>query len=188
MGESLEFQSPDRVTFGTVGPVGERVFVFQAREGARIITMKLEKGQVARLCGVLGHLLRDLPQPGELPGGALLDLESFAEPDLVVRALRVGYDDDRDRVVLVCAEVDDEDEDESGAESGGSEDIGSLSGLEELPLTARLSITREQALALAIRGTELVEAGRPACPRCGYPLDQRGHVCPRLNGHKPPLL
>ena len=48
-------------------------------------------------------------------------------------------------------------------------------------------MTREQAAALAIRGTELVEAGRPPCPLCGYPLDARGHVCPRTNGNRPPL-
>jgi uncharacterized repeat protein (TIGR03847 family) len=49
-----------------------------------------------------------------------------------------------------------------------------------------LAMTREQAAALAIRGTELVAAGRPLCPRCGYPLDPRGHVCPRMNGNAPP--
>ncbi|MGH9299272.1 MAG: DUF3090 family protein, partial [Acidimicrobiales bacterium] len=53
--------------------------------------------------------------------------------------------------------------------------------------TARLVMTREQAAALAIRATELVEAGRPPCPLCGYPLDPRGNVCPRTNGHSAPL-
>ena len=53
---------------------------------------------------------------------------------------------------------------------------------------ARFTITREQAAALAIRGTELVEAGRPPCPLCGNPLDPSGHVCPRTNGHRPPVL
>jgi uncharacterized repeat protein (TIGR03847 family) len=51
----------------------------------------------------------------------------------------------------------------------------------------RLSMSREQAAALAIRGTQLVESGRPPCPLCGFPLDPRGHACPRTNGHRPPL-
>src|SRR2546426_852388 len=53
---------------------------------------------------------------------------------------------------------------------------------------ARFGTTREQVAALAIRGTQLVEAGRPSCPLCGYPLDPSGHACPRTNGHRPPTL
>jgi uncharacterized repeat protein (TIGR03847 family) len=52
---------------------------------------------------------------------------------------------------------------------------------------ARFAISREQASALAIHGTQLVESGRPPCPLCGFPLDPRGHACPRTNGHQPPL-
>ncbi len=52
----------------------------------------------------------------------------------------------------------------------------------------RIRMTREQATALAARGSELVDAGRPPCPLCDYPLDPRGHVCPKTNGHHPPRL
>jgi uncharacterized repeat protein (TIGR03847 family) len=137
--------------------------------------MKLEKGQISTLCRYLGRLLRELDRPDELPDGAALELEAFLEPDLVVGALGVAYDPEMDRVVLVCDEVDrtEEPDDESAVQEEGS--------------TVRLAMTREQALALAIRGTELVDAGRPICPRCGYPLDPRGHVCPRMNGNAPPL-
>ena len=48
-------------------------------------------------------------------------------------------------------------------------------------------LSREQAAAFAIRATSLVEAGRPPCPLCGFPLDPRGHDCPRTNGHRAPL-
>jgi uncharacterized repeat protein (TIGR03847 family) len=87
----------------------------------------------------------------------------------------VGYDGDADRVILLCDEIDrgDELEDTDDDEIEGS--------------VVRMAMTREQAMALAIRGTELVEAGRPICPRCGYPLDPRGHVCPRMNGNAPPI-
>ena len=37
-----------RVTVGTVGPVGERLFVLQARDGGILLTVKIEKAQVAR--------------------------------------------------------------------------------------------------------------------------------------------
>ncbi|MGH9171783.1 MAG: DUF3090 family protein [Acidimicrobiales bacterium] len=176
MSESFEFDSPDRVTFGTVGEVGQRVFVLQARKGGNAVTLKLEKTQVGTLSRVVGRMLRGLAQPGTLPLPALLELEAFAEPDFVVRTLRVGYDETDDRVVIICGEADeDDDEPDEGDEPG-------------VAASARLSLTREQALALVIRGAELVEAGRPPCPRCGFPLDPRGHVCPRMNGNRPPLV
>jgi uncharacterized repeat protein (TIGR03847 family) len=177
--QSFELSDPDRVTFGTIGPVGERMFLLQARQESWFVTLKLEKVQVAELCRVLGRLLRDLDAPAELPGGPSLELEPFFEPDFVIRALRVGYDEIGDRVVLLCAENDDSDESDEPDEFGEPDTESS---------SAKLSMTREQALALAIRGTELVEAGRAPCPRCGYPLDPRGHVCPRMNGNQPPLI
>jgi len=183
--EDFELANPDRVTIGTVGPVGERLFLLQVREGPTLKTLKVEKAQVSALARFLGRMLAELERPGKLPSGDELALEDFAEPDFVVRSLGVSYDDDLDRIILVADEID-----RSEAET----DIESLFGLaDEVEPEAdegesvRLAMTREQAAALAIRGTELVEAGRPPCPLCGYPLDPRGHVCPRTNGHRPPL-
>ncbi|MDQ1367417.1 MAG: hypothetical protein QOE57_3459, partial [Acidimicrobiaceae bacterium] len=53
---------------------------------------------------------------------------------------------------------------------------------------ARFGATRTQVAALARRGMELVEAGRPLCPLCGFPLDSEGHACPRTNGNRSPTL
>jgi hypothetical protein len=50
-----------------------------------------------------------------------------------------------------------------------------------------LTLSKEWAGGLAIAITRLVEAGRPACPLCGGPLDPQGHDCPRTNGHRPPI-
>ena len=176
MTEDFELARPDRVTVGTVGPVGERVFLLQVREGPTLKTLKLEKAQVSALARFLGRMLGELEHPGELPSG---------EPDFVVRSLGVSYDDDLDRIILVADEID-----RSEVETAVEALFGLADDLEtgaEAGESVRLSMTREQAAALAIRGTELVEAGRPPCPLCGYPLDARGHVCPRTNGHRPPL-
>ena len=185
MTEEFELANPDRVTIGTVGPVGERVFLLQVREGLTLKTLKVEKAQVSALARFLGRMLVELERPGELPLGDVLALEPFDEPDFVVRSLGVSYDDDLDRIILVADEID-----RTEAETA----VEALFGLgDEMEPEAdtgdsvRLAMTREQAAALAIRGTELVEAGRPPCPLCGYPLDPRGHVCPRTNGHRPPL-
>jgi uncharacterized repeat protein (TIGR03847 family) len=183
--EDFELPNPGRVTVGTVGPVGERMFLLQVREGETLMTLKLEKAQVSALARFLGRMLGELERPGELPSGDELALEPFVEPDFVVRSLGVTYDDDSDRIILVADEIDRTEPDEETEELFGLAD--DPDGEAETGGSARLTMTREQAAALAIRGTELVEAGRPPCPLCGYPLDSRGHVCPRTNGHRPPL-
>lgn len=183
MNGDFELARPERATVGTVGPVGERMFLLQVREGATLLTMKIEKAQVSALARYLGRLLGELDRPGDLPTGGAMDLEDFDEPDFVVGALGVNYDGALDRVVLVVDEIGrrgDDDDDLFGLSSGSEPDEGGGA-------SARLALSREQAAALAIKGTELVEAGRPPCPLCGYPLDPRGHVCPRTNGHRPPL-
>jgi len=183
--EEFDLPNPERVTVGTIGPVGERTFLLQVREGPTLMTLKLEKAQVSALARFLGRMLGELERPGELPSGEELALEPFEEPDFIVRSLGVTYDDDSDRIILVADEID-----HTEAEEQGEEPFGLTDDTEpdtDTGGSVRLTMTREQAAALAIRGTELVEAGRPPCPLCGYPLDARGHVCPRTNGHRPPL-
>lgn len=164
---AYELSDVDRVTVGTVGEPGQRVFLLQARAGAEIVTVKLEKQQVGALARYLADVLADLPDVGDLP--TELELEEPTEPRFAAGVLGVTYDDATDRVVLVAQE---------GLEEDADPDAGVL----------RVTATREQVAALAIRGTSLVEAGRPPCPLCGYPLDPSGHVCPRTNGHQAPKL
>lgn len=163
---SYELNDLDRVTVGTVGEPGRRMFLIQAKQGGERLTLKLEKSQVKALAEYLGELLADLPRSGELP--TELELEEPADPEWVIGSLGITYVEELDRLLLVAEEAVPEDDD-TGDE-------------------ARLFLTREQAGALAIRGTQLVEAGRPPCPLCHYPLDPAGHVCPKTNGHRPPTL
>ncbi len=165
MSESYELLDVDKLTVGAVGEPGQRLFLLQARAGAELVTLKVEKVQVAALAAHLGTMLQSLPQPGSLPED--LDLDEPAEPQWVVGSLAASYDEALDRLLLVAEE----------AVPDGEE-----------AAEARFSLTREQVAAVAIHGTRLVEAGRPPCPLCGYPLDQRGHACPRTNGHRPPIL
>jgi hypothetical protein len=77
----------------------------------------------------------------------------------------VSYEEEVDRVVIVVEEL--------VAEG-------------EAPSSARILVTRPQGAGLVIEGKRLIEGGRPPCPFCVYPLDRRGHVCPRSNGVHPP--
>ena len=89
--------------------------------------------------------------------------------------------------MLIAAELS-EDEEEEGDEVEEDDDEEDMELLLGRGATARFLATREQMAALAIRATRLVEAGRPPCPLCGYPLDPSGHQCPRTNGFRPPRL
>jgi len=163
--DSHNLSSVDRLTVGTVGPPGRRIFLLQGRQGTLVVTLKMEKAQVAALSAYLAKVLEDLPSPDNLPED--LDLEESAEPAWAVGTLGVTYDELTDRVLLVAEEAVAEDEDAA---------------------VARFGATRDQIAALLIRGAQLVQAGRPPCPLCGYPLDPAGHACPRSNGHRPPAL
>jgi uncharacterized repeat protein (TIGR03847 family) len=165
MSEGYDLPTPERITVGTVGPVGDRLFLLQCRQGPTLLTLKIEKQQVAVVADYLARIVRDQARAGHLPEE--LDLEEPAEPAWAVGTVGVSYDDTDDRVILVIEER--VPEDETGA-------------------IARLSITREQAAAFAIHATRLVESGRPPCPLCGSPLDPSGHECPRTNGHRPPAV
>jgi len=179
MSESFEFSAPDRLTVGTEGIPGQRMFFLQARQGDQAVTLKMEKLQVAALAAWIAKTLEDLPALGHLPEDSELEPEAFVEPDWTVGTLGGNYDIDADRIILVAGELTpDEDEDSSDelALPGGS------------GATARFRASREQMGALAIRATRLVESGRPPCPLCGYPLDPTSHQCPRTNGYRPPTL
>lgn len=179
MPPSFDLPHVDRLTVGTVGPPGQRTFYLQAREGEQVVTLKLEKAQVAALAERVGALLRENPASSPIPPIAELELEEPVLAEWAVGTLGLSFDVDDELVVLVCEEMvaleDDEEEDDE------------LSG-EPRGAVARFGATRGQVAALAMRGAQLVATGRPSCPLCGYPLDPRGHTCPKTNGHRPPLL
>ena len=68
MGSSFDLPEPERFTAGTVGPPGQRVFYLQAAASGHVVTLRLEKAQVAALAEYLASVLSDLhtPDPGSL--------------------------------------------------------------------------------------------------------------------------
>ena len=181
MSTSFELNDVDHLTTGTIGPPGQRVFYLQAAQAGQLVSLRLEKTLVAALVRYLGALLADLPPAGPLPTD--LELREPVVAEWVVGGLGASYDEDADRVVLLAEElVVDELDEELAAE----ELLGEGSGGEVREgAVARFGATREQVAAFAMHGAGVVEAGRPPCPLCGQPLDAEGHVCARLNGHRP---
>jgi len=168
MGTSFDLPEPERFTAGTVGPPGQRVFFLQASEGAQVVTLRLEKAQVAALAEYLASVLADLamPEPESLPEDAGLVEPVVAE--WVVGQIGVVFDEDRDRMLVQAEELVEEGEAEVEVEQG----------------VARFGLTRAQVAAFVGRAAELVAAGRPPCELCGRPKDAEGHMCIKTNGHR----
>jgi uncharacterized repeat protein (TIGR03847 family) len=192
MTSSFDFRQPGLVTLGSVGPPGQRVFYLQARQDDHLVTLKLEKQQVAFLAGGLREVLADLAGTGPAQDAGP-DLEQPLEAEWAVGSLELAYDRSADRIVVVAAEVATaaadaegaEEDEEGGVEATAPEDEG---GEPANPgSVARFAITREQAASMIESGRRLLQAGRPPCPLCGFPLTE-DHSCPKTNGHRAPSL
>lgn len=118
---SFDLTDPDHFTAGTVGPPGRRVFYLQGREAGEIVTLKAEKEQVAALAEYLATLLARLPAVSERPPEDLALLEPL-EAAWDVGTIGVGYDEGRDRIIVVASEATEADEEEGEDDDAGDED------------------------------------------------------------------
>ena len=183
-GAYFEFEEVDSFTTGAIGKPGARTFFLQARDGPRVVSVVLEKVQVAVLADRLGELLSELERRGieaaELAArmaSSDVDTEPLDEPlNEAFRAgsLTLGWDGDAERV-LVEARAQSEDGEEIDPDEDDDED-------EDGPDLLRVRMTADAARSFVARATRIVGAGRPPCPLCGAPLDPQGHICPRRNG------
>lgn len=192
MSRSFELSEVDWATVGTVGTPGQRTFYLQARQGDQLITLKLEKQQVAAMAQFLGEILSDLPVPSNVPDDAALALAEPVLAEWAVGGLQLAYDSTADRIVILAEELRPDDADELGTTAGEEPDEEEMEAIlssdEPDPDrgVGRLGLTRTQAAGIVRRGWDLVNAGRPTCTLCGHPMDPEGHSCPRTNGHGPP--
>jgi len=83
------------------------------------------------------------------------------------RLIGLGFDPERELVLLELRERSSEDEEPPDDDPEG--------------YVARIHATRAQVRAMAARGAEVVAGGRPRCPLCDMPMDPEGHACPRWN-------
>jgi uncharacterized repeat protein (TIGR03847 family) len=173
-----------RITVGTVGPRGRRVFYLQARRDRTLVSVIAEKEQIRELASAIIRLLDGLAErnPRLSTSDDLLiadmNLEEPIEPLFRIGQMGLGYDSDRDQVVvlvqaLTAAAADDTDDNDDDDD----DDAGAAA--------VRLAASRPQMRALADHAEQIVAAGRPICGNCGKPIDPSGHFCPHRNGHGP---
>lgn len=184
--EIYSYDPPERFIAGTVGEPGQRTFFLQAALGGRTTSVALEKEQVAvlaeRMEELLDEVLKRTGGTAQVPAVAPVDLVDdgpLSQPideEFRVGALTLAWDGDTERVVIE-AHARAETEEEQVEALDEEADDG--------PPMLRVRITGAMARAFAKRAQLVVSAGRPPCPFCGLPVDAEGHLCPRMNGHRP---
>lgn len=192
----IEFDPVDSIGAGAIGEPGQRAFYIQAEKDGQVLSVLVEKQQVAMLAERVQMLLDQVetqfPEAGTgVPAPLAPDagqLRGDPVPLFRAVAIGIGFDATRQLVVLELHERplgDDEEDDEDGDDDDENGDVDGTPALvgEDEGYLARLYLTADQARAMATRGSAAVESGRPPCPLCGGPLDPSGHICPRLNGH-----
>jgi uncharacterized repeat protein (TIGR03847 family) len=165
--------APDRFVPGTIGDPGARTFFLQARKGDAVVSVALEKAQVAVLADRLSDLLEtvlDEPAPPTEPDDRPLD-----EP--LIDLFRVGpmalaWDTGSARVVIEAQPMND---------AGDYVEVSDEA--EDGPDVVRVSIEASQAQEFVRRASALVAAGRPTCPFCGEVLESTGHFCAQTRAH-----
>jgi uncharacterized repeat protein (TIGR03847 family) len=206
------FDPPDRFVAGTVGQPGQRTFFLQARKAGQVVSVVLEKVQVAVLAERLDALLDELEShraaEAPPPAAAAIDRAPLDEPlNEAFRAttLTLGWDPDAERVLVearadpVEVEFELEDDDDEAVDDEADDDQPRNADLEasiaatiqaafeadddDGPDVLRVRMTADDARSFVERAARIVASGRPPCPLCGQPLDPQGHICPRRNGH-----
>jgi uncharacterized repeat protein (TIGR03847 family) len=132
--------------------------------GDQTTVLWLEKMQVDALGRALEQLL------GQLPDEDAGDYVPEVEPQFDLRSdrqfrvgkLEIGYDEARDRIVLIAYDMEE-------PESFGP--------------AAVCRLTRSQSAEISDESERVVAAGRPRCVMCGMPMGPGPHACANQNGH-----
>ena len=160
------FDDPDRFVAGTVGQPGERAFYLQARKGGSLVSVGLEKIQVAALAERMGDLLDAVEAPDGASGADDHGLEEPVVELFRVGAMALAWDSGNEAIVI---------EAQTPTEDGDYLELPD--DAEDGPDLLRVRIDVTHARRFVARAEALLAGGRPPCPFCGQPLEPTGHFC-----------
>ena len=170
----FDFDTPDRFVAGALGEPGARAFFLQARQGRALVSVGLEKTQVAALAGRISELLDAVEGlAGEVPARVDHDDGPLEVPTVElfrVGAMALAWDATAGQIVI---------EAQPATEDGGFAEVPDQAP--EGPDLLRVRVQPARARDFIRRAASLVAAGRPACPFCGQALEPTGHFCPKTS-------
>jgi uncharacterized repeat protein (TIGR03847 family) len=156
-----------RITANAVGEPGRRVFWLQARRGRELVSLIAEKEQIRALAEAIDRVIEDvttqdplLSASDDLLLASDMSLEMPLDARFRIAQMGIGYDSERDMIVLILQ---------------GARDADG-----QTP-TARFAATRQQMRALSEHAAAVISRGRRICGNCGRPIDAAGHFCPQRN-------
>lgn len=175
---------PDRFVSGAVGVVEHRIFFVQTRQGSRMTNVVCEPQQIRVLAEHISEVLKELEGFG-----------IFAEP-ATNRArphdsgpLDVPLDEDFRAGTMAITWVPDPASLQIELFALGVYQRLNEPGSQSKPGEAlQVSITLDQARDFIVRTGQLLGTDTPSCPFCGQPIWPGGHLCPRCNGYRKPLI
>jgi uncharacterized repeat protein (TIGR03847 family) len=164
------FNNPERCVAGTIGQPGERAFFIQAREKARVVSVAVEKAQVAAISSRLELIVAEVRKSNPLISIVAVQnddapLDTPVDEEFQVGAISLAWDDEKQLITFELYELEDDEQDAEGQ-------------------VLEINFSLAMAFAFAQRSKAVVSAGRLPCPFCAIPIDPRGHLCPRANGYR----
>ena len=172
---NIDLNPTTHVTVDAIGKPGDRIFYLQGKNSDQEITLLVEKYQIQTLALAIENLMSelrdkmpDLAEASPTYKEEEMTLEPPLDPLFRVGELSLGYDAEKDLLVLIAREIPFEDPDAK------EEDLS----------VARFWCTRSQLWALGRWGIELASRGRPVWPSTGEPILPPGQFSPKNNGHK----
>ncbi|MEZ4667627.1 MAG: DUF3090 family protein [Anaerolineae bacterium] len=152
--KDIELNPVDFITVGTIGPKGQRIFHLQGGQGNQLVSLIIEKEQAWALSEAIRELLEDLDKRNPDVGSELsvdlssvdMELREPIEPVFRVAQMGLGYDEDRNQVVLVAQELMVSAEEEESVEVD--------------PGVVKLWCSRKQMRLLSEYTLEVVKSGR----------------------------
>ena len=168
-----EFPHPDRVVVGALGPVGERSFVIQIRQGEGLVTVGIQREAALSIARRIDSLLREATALGWLgdPPEVEPELGPLDAPvDVLFNVGAIGWALDTRRGAIQLEFYPDD------------QDVQGMAGLVQVWLYPGV------ARQFAARARIIVATADPSCPFCAQPVHAAGHICPRSNGYRAPLF
>ncbi len=168
-----EFPHPDRVVVGALGPVGERSFVIQIRQGEGLVTVGIQREAALSIARRIDSLLREATALGWLgdPPEVEPELGPLDAPvDVLFNVGAIGWALDTRRGAIQLEFYPDD------------QDVQGMAGLVQVWLYPGV------ARQFAARARIIVATADPSCPFCSQPVHAAGHICPRSNGYRAPLF
>src|SRR5438034_11427868 len=118
----IELDPVDRITADAVGEAGARTFYLQARKDAQLVTLLVEKQQVQLLAASVVEILSRVgKETGQGPPEEQMGLDEPLDPEWRAGRLSIGYQEERDLLMLEADELLPEDEDDDEPDEGDDE-------------------------------------------------------------------